>query len=74
MLGAITYENYRKEGFRNYKTITFGSLLTVFYAANIYGSVYSVKIYREEFNQQLHHAVLFNMHIPIRTVFPDLFN
>ncbi len=73
ILGAITYENYRKEGISNYKTITFGSLFAVFYAGNIFGSVYSVKVYREEFNKNMNHAVLFNMHIPIRNIYPDIF-
>lgn len=73
ILGAITYENYHKAGINNYKTITFASLFTVLYAGNIFGSVYSVKVYRSEFNESLKHAVLFNMHIPIRTVFPNIF-
>lgn len=66
ILGAITYENYVKAGINNYKTITFGSLFTVFYISNIYGSVFSVKVYRDEYYKSLHNAILFNMHIPIR--------
>ncbi|MDA3893157.1 MAG: hypothetical protein PF517_15960 [Salinivirgaceae bacterium] len=73
VLGAITYENYSKVGISNYKTILFGSLFTVLYAGNIFGSVYSVKVYRNEFNESISHAVVFNMHIPIRTVFPHIF-
>lgn len=74
LLGAITYENYKKAGPDNYKTIIFGSMFTVFYVSNIYGSVYSVKVYRDEFYKSVNHAVLFNMHIPVRNVFPELFN
>jgi hypothetical protein len=73
ILGAITYENYKKAGISNYKTITFGSLFGIFYISNIYGSIISVKVYRNEFYKSLHHAILFNMHIPIRNVFRSNF-
>ncbi len=73
ILGAMTYENYKKLGLSNYKTITFGSIFSVFYIGNIYGSVYSIKVYRDEFNKSVHNAVLFNMHIPIRTIFKSSF-
>ncbi len=73
VLGAIVYENYRKAGPKNYKTITFGSLFTVLYVGNIFGSVYSIKVYRDEIDKSIKHAILFNMHVPIRTVFPNIF-
>ncbi|HBO74074.1 MAG TPA: hypothetical protein DD653_05230 [Marinilabiliales bacterium] len=73
ILAVIAIENYQKEGINNYKTIGFGSLFTVFYAANIYGSVFSIKVYRDEFKQSFNHALLFTMHIPIRNVYPELF-
>jgi hypothetical protein len=69
VLGFITYENYKKAGPANYKTITFGSLFALFYTANIYGSIISVKVYRDEFNKRYDHKILFNMHIPVRNVF-----
>lgn len=74
VLGLITYENYTKAGPTNYKTLVFGSLFTVFYFSNIYGSVYSVKVYRDEYYKSVQNAVLFNMHIPIRNIFKDSFN
>jgi hypothetical protein len=73
ILGAITYENYVKAGPRNVKTITFGSLFGIFYVSNIYGSVYSVKVYRDEYYKSVRNAILFNMHIPIRNIFKDSF-
>lgn len=73
ILGVITYENYKKAGISNYKTITFGSLFGIFYISNIYGSIISVKVYRDEFYKSLHHAILFNMHIPVRNVFRSNF-
>jgi len=69
ILGAITAENYLKAGPTNYKTIIFGSLFTIFYIGNIYGSVFSIKLYREEFYLTHEHKILFNLHIPLRRVF-----
>ena len=47
--GLLACENYRKSGWRNYKTIIFSSLFTIFYGGNILGSYYSVKRRRDEF-------------------------
>jgi hypothetical protein len=69
ILGAITAENYIKSGIKNYKTITFGSLLGVFYLGNIYGSMVSVKVYREEFYKSYERKILVNLHIPLRNIF-----
>jgi hypothetical protein len=74
LLSVLTYENYKNTGMYNYKTIGFGALTALFYSANIYGSVYSVKVYRQEFNKSVDHAILFNLHIPLRNGFPELFN
>jgi len=67
--GLVTWENHRKLGIKNFKTILFGSILTVFYVGNIYGSVFSVKISNEEFNHEMDQKILFNIHIPLRNIF-----
>ncbi len=69
ILGAITAENYFKNGINDFKTITFGSLLSVFYLGNIYGSIVSVKVYREEFYKTYERKILVNIHIPLRNIF-----
>ncbi|EFK96279.1 conserved hypothetical protein, secreted [sediment metagenome] len=69
ILLGMTYENYKKAGSRNYKTLIFGSLFSVFYIGNIYGSMVSVKVYREEFYKNYENKILFTMHIPLRTIF-----
>lgn len=69
ILGAMTVENYVKRGLTNYKTITFGSLFTVFYLGNIYGSMVSVKVYRDEFYKTYERKILVNLHIPLRNIF-----
>ena len=68
-LGAITAENWIKNGPLNWKTIIFGAIGAVFYVGNIYGSVTSVKIYYEDFNNQQNISILYNIHIPLRTIF-----
>ena len=67
--GLVTWENHRKLGLKNFKTILFGSIFTVFYVGNIYGSVFSVKISNEEFNHEMDQKILFNIHIPLRNIF-----
>jgi len=67
--GLVTWENHRKLGVKNLKTILFGSIFTIFYVGNIYGSVFSVKISNEEFNHEMDQKILFNLHIPLRNIF-----
>jgi len=67
--GLVTWENHRKLGIKNFKTILFGSIFTIFYVGNIYGSVFSVKISNEEFNHEMDQKILFNIHIPLRNIF-----
>jgi hypothetical protein len=68
-LAAITVENYIKAGPRNYKTIGFGSLFTIFYIGNIYGSVVSVKVAREEFYRKYDNTILLHIHLPLRAIY-----
>lgn len=68
-LGLITWENYRKLGYKNVKTIFFGSLFAVNYASNIYGSVMTTKIVENDYHNVMQNQILFNMHIPLRNFF-----
>lgn len=68
-LAAITVENYLKAGPRNYKTIGFASLFTIFYIGNIYGSVASIKVAREEFYRKYDNTIELHIHIPLRTIY-----
>lgn len=68
-LAAITIENYRKAGPRNYKTIGFASLCTVFYIGNIFGSVASIKVGREEYYKKYDNTIQLHIHIPLRTIY-----
>jgi TM2 domain-containing membrane protein YozV len=68
-LGAITYESYRKAGIKNARTLVFGSLFSVFYVGNIWGSVLAVKIKQKEFDREYDNKILFDMHIPLRNLY-----
>ncbi len=67
--GLITWENYRKLGMNNFKTIFFGSIFAANYVSNIYGSVLSVRIIENNYNDVLHNQILFQLHIPLRNFF-----
>ncbi|WP_019987904.1 hypothetical protein [Rudanella lutea] len=67
-LGLLTYEGLRKDGPRSARFIGFGSLFTVFYVGNIWGSVLSVKVKRNEFRREYDNKILFDMHIPVRNL------
>lgn len=68
-LAALTYEAYRKDGVKSARFIGFGTLFSVFYIGDIWGSTLSVKIRRNEFYKEYDNKVLFDMHIPLRNFF-----
>ena len=69
ILGLQAYEGFRKGGISSPRFIIYGSLFTLFYVGNIWGSALSVKIKRQEFNDKTDEQILFDMHIPLRTIF-----
>ena len=69
VMGLSAFESYYRLGPRSPQFITFGSLFTIFYIGNIWGSTISVKLAREHALRDLDDEILFNMHIPIRKVF-----
>lgn len=68
-LAAITYEAYRKGGVRSARFIGFGSLFSLFYIGNIWGSVLSVRIKEKEFYRAYDNKILFDLHIPLRNLY-----
>lgn len=69
ILGLSAYEQYRKVGLESPQFYIFASLFTAFYIGNIYGSVYSVNVQYNEQIEDLHNAIVFQLHIPVRTIF-----
>jgi len=68
-LAALTYEAYRKDGVKSARFIGFGTLFSVFYIGNIWGSTLAVRIKRNEFYKEYDNKILFDMHIPLRNFF-----
>jgi hypothetical protein len=68
-LAALTFEAYRKDGAKSARFIGFGTLFTVFYIGDIWGSTLAVKIRRNEFYKEYDNKILFDMHIPLRNFF-----
>lgn len=67
--GLITWENYRKLGAQNLKTLFFGGIFLASYVSNIYGSVISVRITEQNYTDVQRNQILFQLHIPLRNFF-----
>ncbi len=63
------YEGYRKDGPQSARFLIYGGLFSIFYISNVWGSVLSVKVRRQEMYDQINNQILFDMHIPLRTLF-----
>lgn len=70
MFAGLTAESWAKAGTpKNWRTITYGTIGSLLYIGNIFGSVASVKIYYEEFETTRSGAVMYGLHIPLRSIF-----
>lgn len=69
IFGLQAYEGLRKDGIKSPRFIIYGGLFTLFYIGNVWGSALSVQIKRREFNEKVDEQIIFDMHIPLRTIF-----
>ncbi len=69
IIGLQAAEGFWKGGYDDWRFIAFGGLTTIFYIGNIWGSVLSVKISKHEKFNSIDNQILFDLHIPLRTVF-----
>lgn len=70
VFAGLTAESWAKAGTpNNWRTITYGTIGSLLYIGNIFGSVASVKIYYEEFETSRSGAVMYGLHIPLRSIF-----
>lgn len=53
----------------NWRTITYGTIGSLLYIGNICGSVASVRIYYQNFQEINYEAVMYSIHIPLRSLF-----
>ncbi|MEQ8927021.1 MAG: hypothetical protein RLO81_14475 [Fulvivirga sp.] len=68
ILGLQTWEGYDKDGIDSPRFIIFGSLFSLAYVGNIWGSVFTVKISNNDFNQAVNNKILIDLHIPLRNI------
>lgn len=68
-LGAITAENWKKHGVKDWRTILAGSLCATFYLGNICGSYMSVSIEKDKRTANENATIIYHLHLPLRTVF-----
>ncbi len=69
LLAAQAAEAYSKNGVTSARFIIYGSLFTSFYIGNIWGSSLAVSVVKNEKQDATHEQILFDMHIPLRTLF-----
>ena len=69
ILGGLVFESYKQAGTDSARFIVFGSVFSIFYVANIWGSALTVKVKRNEFHDAVDNQILFDLHIPLRTIF-----
>lgn len=69
LIGLQVYEAYQKDGPVSARFLIYGSLFTAFYIGNIWGSTLSIKMIRNEKEEIIRQQILFDMHIPLRTLF-----
>lgn len=60
------YDSFRKDGTKSVKGWFFGSMSTVFYLGNIYGSVVSAKIYNEQQEEKFLAKVKLSVNVELR--------
>lgn len=68
-LTAFAVENWQKHGGSDWRSILFTTLAGVFHIAGIYGSYFSVDIYNTNLRDAQNQTIIFNIHLPIRSLF-----
>ncbi len=69
VLGLQAWEGYRKDGPSSFRFIAYGAIFSSIYIGTIWGSAFAVKFKRDQLNETINDQILFDMHIPLRTLF-----
>lgn len=69
IFAGLTAECWIKKGPTDWRTIVFGTLGSLFYIGNIYGSYVSVGIYNDNLRDAQTQAIVFNIHVPVRSLY-----
>lgn len=68
LLGAQVFEAYKRSGVKSIRFILSAGLFSVFYIGNIWGSVLSVSVSRNEINDEINNQILLHMRIPLQRI------
>ncbi|MFC2111156.1 hypothetical protein ACFLQ5_01750 [Bacteroidota bacterium] len=66
--GVQAFEYYKKKGLKSSGFYVFGTLFTVFYIGNIWGSALSVKIVQDEYDYEINNKILLDIRIPVESI------
>ena len=66
LMGVMAYESYMKAGISSARFIFSAGLFSIFYIGNIWGSILSVSVSRNEKNNEINNKILFSLRIPLQ--------
>jgi len=69
VIGLQAWEGYHKDGPSSFRFIAYSTIFTSIYIGNIWGSTFAVKLKRDQLNETINDQILFDMHVPLRTIF-----
>ncbi len=69
VIGSQAWEGYQTDGPSSVRFIAYATIFTSFYVGTIWGSVFTVKMKRDQLNETINNQILIDLHIPIRTIF-----
>lgn len=68
-LGYQAFEAYKIGGVNDARFVVYSSLFSIFHVANVWGSVLSIKLTKQETYDEIHHNVIATIRIPIDDIF-----
>jgi hypothetical protein len=69
LFAGMTTENWLRNGWNHPQTLIFGSLFSIFYIGNVWGSALSVQLVKTEKELENRNNILVGMRVPIQKFF-----
>lgn len=66
---AFAVESWLNVGAKDWRTIIFTTLASLLHISNIYGSYISVGLYNDYLKDAQNQTIIFNIHVPVRSLF-----